>query len=218
MVAEERWHGYLWSAVPHRVVSSTGSQLVTYLPTGAVSVLATNRDMPGTEDLTRDERKLLALKTCQARAVEHPEAPDKLSFYQPGRWSRTNLGWDAATGAFLGWYVNFELPPQPTAVGIVSKDLVLDLWVDADRTWRWKDEDDYLRALADGVLDPSIRPELDAEAVRVLEELATRTGPFAAAWTTFRPEPTWPIPCLPSDYGWKGGQWTLPPGERQRPP
>lgn len=41
--------------------------MVTYLPTGAVAVLATTRGMPCTEDLTRDERKLLALKTCQAR-------------------------------------------------------------------------------------------------------------------------------------------------------
>lgn len=216
MVAEERWHGFLWSAVPQFVVSSTITQLVTYLPAGTVSVLATNRGMPATDGLTRAERKLLALKTCQARAAEHVESPDKLYIYRRDRWSRTNLGWDPGTGVFLGWYVNYELPPQPTAKGLVSKDLVLDLWVNADRTFSWKDEDDYSRAIDDGILDPDIRGPIQEEATRVLQELDAGDGPFADSWTTFRPHPSWSTPQLPTTHGWNGEQWTLPPGDQVR--
>lgn len=214
MVAEERWHGLLWSAVPQIVVSSSATELVTYLPTGTISVLASNRGMLGTADLTRDERKMLALKTCEARAIEHVESPDKLYLYRPGRWSRTNLGWAPGTHGFLGWYVNFERPPIPTPSGIASKDLVLDLWVDADRTWHWKDRDDYARALDDGILDPAIRGAIDEEASRVLRELDARTGPFTESWCSFVPDPAWSTPQLPSAYSWSGEEWTLPPGQR----
>ncbi len=61
MVVEERWRGLLWSAAPHVVASSRSTELVTYVPAGTVSVLASNRGLAGTEGLTRDERKLLAL-------------------------------------------------------------------------------------------------------------------------------------------------------------
>lgn len=214
IVAEERWHGLLWSAVPHRVVRSSATELVSYLPTGAVAVHATNRGLPCAEGLTRDDRKLLALKTLEARAGESAEAPDKVYLYRPGRWSRTNLGWDPQTGDFLGWYVNFELPARPTAAGITSKDLVLDLWVDPDRSWQWKDLQDYQRALDDGILDPAIRSDIDAETDRVLAEIDAHNGPFSDDWTGFRADAEWPVPRLPDDYGWGGPAWTLPMGRR----
>lgn len=69
IVVEERWHGLLWSAVPHHVVES------------------------GPDHLTRDERKKYTLRARRARVAEVPEAPNKLFFYRQGRWSRTNLGW-----------------------------------------------------------------------------------------------------------------------------
>jgi len=84
--------------------------------------------------------------------------------------------------------VNFELPPQPRPHGLVSKDLVRDLRVNADRTWQWKDLHDYFRAIDDGIFLPTIRGALQEEATRVLEELDTQTRPFAESFATFRPE------------------------------
>jgi hypothetical protein len=217
MVVEERWRGLLWSATPHIVVSSTATDLVSYVPAGTITVLASNRGLSGTEELTRDERKLLALMTCRARAIEHVETLDMLFLYRPDRWSRINLGWDPATRSFLGWYVNFDLPPRPTAWGLVSKDLVLDLWVNPDRTWRWKDRDDYARALEDGILDPTIRGPVEEEGTKILKELDELGGPFADSWTTFRPDPAWPRPRLPPSHSWNGDNWTLPAGKRATP-
>lgn len=152
----------------------------------------------------------------RARAAEFVQWPDKLYLYRPDRWSRVNLGWDPDTGVFLGWYVNFELPPRPTANGLVSKDLVLDLCVNADRIWSWKDEDDYLRALDDGILDPTIRAPIQEEASRVLRELDAHTGPFADSLTTFRPPSSWSIPRLPTTHCLNGDQWTLGDTARSR--
>lgn len=214
ITVEERWHGLLWSAVPARVISSTPSQLISYLPTGTVGTCATNRGLPETAGMNRDQRKLLAMKTCHAVVAERNEAPDKLNFYRPGRWARINLGWDGETGAFLGWYVNFELPPSATPAGLVSKDLVLDLWVDPDRTWRWKDAGDYRRALDDHILGPEIEAPIRSEVELVLDEISNRSGPFSTEWLGFRPDPQWPTPELPVSYAWGGSEWTLPLGDR----
>ncbi|QDP97028.1 DUF402 domain-containing protein [Microlunatus elymi] len=214
MIAEDRWHDELWAAVPQRVVDSTADQLVTYVPTGAVATRASNRDLPGTETLTRDQRKMLALRTGVARVAEVPEAPDKLFLYRSDRWSRINLGWRSTTGEFLGWYVNFEFPAERTLTGIRTMDLVLDLWVNPDRSWQWKDRSDYLRAVDDHLLDAAVRPHLDDEAALVLDELNTASGPFAEEWTRFRPGPDWAVPVLTDGHAWGGSLWDLPEGRR----
>jgi hypothetical protein len=98
--------------------------------------------------------------------------------------------------------------------GLVSEDLVIDLWVNPDRTWHWKDRADFTRAITDGILDPIIRGEIDQETHRVLEELDAGVGPFADSWTAFRPDRSCPTPQLPTAYSWNGDQWTLPAGQR----
>ncbi|GAB3923406.1 hypothetical protein GCM10011575_01160 [Microlunatus endophyticus] len=214
MIAEERWHDLLWSAVPHRVVSSKPAELITYVANGTVATRASNRGMPGTESLNRDQRKLLTLRSRQARVAEVYEAPDKLFIRRPDRWSTTILGWDPVTGEFRGWYVNFELPTQTTSSGIVSMDLVLDLWVDPDRSWHWKDEDDFRTVLEDGTLDRSVAGHIEAEAADVLTELRTGTGAFNGRWLDFHPDPDWAVPELPERYAWASSAWTFPPGPR----
>ena len=46
-------------------------------------------------------------------------------------------------GASIGWYVNFSRPPVWRPDGWDSADLALDLEVDPDGSWYWKDEDEY---------------------------------------------------------------------------
>ncbi|HEY9293274.1 MAG TPA: DUF402 domain-containing protein [Microlunatus sp.] len=214
VVIEERWHGHLWTAVPHRVIHSTPQMLIGWVPAGTRSVYATNRGLPETIGLTRDQRKLLALKTLQARASEFAEEPHKLCLYRADRWCRINLGFAPDDGRFLGWYVDFELPVEPTPTGLVTKDLVLDLWIEPDHSWQWKDRDDLRTAVSEGLIDAGVAAELDREAARILAELAAGSDPFTDAFTGFRPEPEWPIPVLPSSHGWAGTAWSLSPGWR----
>ena len=215
MTVEERWHDLLWSAVPHRVISSSRTELVTYVPTGTIATRASNRGLPGTEHLSRDERKLRSLRTRQARVVEVPEAPDKLFICRPDRWSRVNLGWDPSTGQFRGWYINFERPTAVTPSGTATMDLVVDIWVNPDRSWHWKDREDFLEPLNDHTLDPEIRDRVEAETVEVLRELAASSGPFAEHWIDFRPDPDWPTPILPPSHAWCGSSWSLDAGPRR---
>lgn len=214
VTVEERWQGLLWTAVPHRVIDSRPELLTGWVPAGSLSVYATNRGLAETAGLTRDQRKLLALKSLRARASEFAETPGKLSFFRPGRWSRINLGFHPEDGHFLGWYVDFQVPVRPTPTGLVTKDLVLDLWINPDRSWQWKDRDDLDRAIEQGLVDPDHRTRLDHEAERVLGELADGAAPFTDELTRFRPDPQWPLPELPATHGWGGSGWSLPKGWR----
>jgi hypothetical protein len=93
-------------------------------------------------------------------------------------------------------------------------DLVLDIWVNPDRTWEWKDQDDYRQAMRDGTLDRAIDDQLQAEAVRVIDEISKRVGPFDDKWLAFKPDIAWPRPSLSEPFAWGGDAWTLPTGPR----
>ncbi len=141
--------------------------------------------------------------------IEHVETLNMLYLYRPDRWSRINLGWDPATGSFLGWYVNFELPAQPTGDGLVSEDLVLDLWVNPDRTWRWKTATTtpapWRTASSTRQSEPQSKRragESSGNPTRAVDHSRTR-GPRS------HPDPAWSTPRLPPTHAWNGDYWTL---------
>ena len=41
------------------------------------------------------------------------------------------------------WYVNLQAPLTITPLGFDTTDWALDVWVDPDGSWHWKDEDDF---------------------------------------------------------------------------
>ena len=207
LVVEERWKGRLWAAVPHRVVDSGPDRLITQLPKPVRSVFMTNRGLPEADGMTRDQRKHEALKTCVARPVEAEGWLDTVHVFRPGRWARVNLFWDPARDdEFLGWYVNFELPPVGTDTGLWGKDLVLDLFVYPDGSWDWKDAEEFDRALDEKLFAPELRPILEREAELVLAERDRRDGPFDTGLLALRPEPE-AAAILPPDYAPDGERW-----------
>jgi protein associated with RNAse G/E len=206
IVVQERWHGRLWSAVPHVWVGG-GEQLVSFLPRGVMWAFATNRDMPEAAGLDRDQRKLAAMQTCVYRVAERASDISALHFFAPGHWSRVNLGW-TADGTFMGWYVNFERPPALRDDGLETKDLVLDIGIAPDRSWRWKDREDLDTAIERGILPAEVRDTLLAEADAVLRQCAAGSGPFDPRWIDWTPKPEWGIPELPAGYRKDGRAWT----------
>ncbi len=65
---------------------------------------------------------------------------------EPDAWHCVDVEFDAS-GEFAGWYVNFQEPLRRTSFSLDTVDLVLDLVVAADGSWRTKDEDDFARGL-----------------------------------------------------------------------
>jgi hypothetical protein len=103
-------------------------------------------------------------------------------------------------GTFDRWYVNLENPAvrwdDGAVAGVDTVDHDLDIVVDPDRTWRWKDEDEF----AEHLRYPDLYWVSDADAVRAAGERVVKLVeagdfPFDGTGTDFRPPPHWPVPA-----------------------
>jgi hypothetical protein len=103
--------------------------------------------------------------------------------------------WDAATGEFLCCYVNLQEPLRPSPVGFDTRDQALDLVIDPDGSWRWKDEDHFAQAVERGRFTAD-----EAAAIRAEGERVVAAWPFPTGWEGWMPDPRWPRPGLPD--GW----------------
>jgi predicted RNA-binding protein associated with RNAse of E/G family len=105
-----------------------------------------------------------------------------------------------ATGEHVGWYINLQKPFHRTPRGIKTMDLMLDVLVDRDRVWRWKDTDDFELLVERQLLDAGIAAEVRRRAAGVIARAEQGEFPFDSTWTNWRPENAWPTPRLPDDW------------------
>lgn len=117
-----------------------------------------------------------------------------LRFMREGASHTVELFW-SVDWAFLGWYVNLQAPLVVRGDKFDTTDWALDVWVEPDGTWNWKDEDDFARAQELDVLDPAAAAAVRAEGERVIAE-----KPWPTGWEDWRPPTDWePLPLPP---GW----------------
>lgn len=109
--------------------------------------------------------------------------------------------WDEV-GAFEGHYLNLELEHRRPTSGqpeTATRDLVLDLWVDADGVWL-KDEDELEAAAATGWFSAEQGAAIRGLGERARHELVDpRAWPLDEAWESWRPPPGWAGPLVLPD-------------------
>jgi hypothetical protein len=96
--------------------------------------------------------------------------------------------------------VNLQRPFRRTELGFETMDLVLDLLIEPDRTWRWKDEDELETWVARGVCEPEIAARIREEGLEAAGRAERDEPPFCEPWPEWRPDPSWQLPELP--YRW----------------
>jgi hypothetical protein len=101
---------------------------------------------------------------------------------------------------FRGWYANLERPHVRCDHTIETSDWTLDVWVEPDRAWEWKDEHELPVAVETGFLTQDEADAARSEGERVIGMIERWEGPFADGWEHWRPDPSWPVPELPD--GW----------------
>jgi hypothetical protein len=117
-----------------------------------------------------------------------------LRFMRPGDAHTVELFWDESW-SFRGWYVNLQAPLVVTGTRFDTTDWALDVVVDPDGTWRWKDEDDFAQATELGVFDG-----IGAETVRAEGERVIAERPWPTGWEDWRPPAAWGPLALPDDW------------------
>jgi predicted RNA-binding protein associated with RNAse of E/G family len=199
VIAREVWGGLLWSARPARVVEDDGDTLVHWTRAGAIGCFATSLFFPGREHLSPGERQLVSLESRQWHYRGVPERGTKLTFIRRDAWASIAPTWHA-DGRFVHWYVNFQLPAARWSMGYDTLDLVLDIVVEPDWSWMWKDRSLFDDALSRGIFDAHVREAIDAEEERIQGEIASRTGFFEESWTRWVAPSEWETPSLPEDF------------------
>jgi len=126
-----------------------------------------------------------------------------LMLHQPGRMSTVMLFWRDPDWELRNWYGNIQAPLKRTAIGFDTADYLLDVWIDPDLSWSWKDEDEWELAREHGLIDPDMLDEVRREGERIIAEVEARTWPFNAGFESWRPDPAWTVPALPD--GWDNG-------------
>lgn len=167
------WH-YGESTETARVISDDERGLIAWVPNGAPRLSWVPVGVEHFRDLSLQER------FTAPRAPRHGRwnGPGILRVAPAGKpWS---LWWFYdQTGACQGIYVNLELPHRREGIqGTHTRDLVLDLWLDAEGVWL-KDADEL-----DACVGNRFTPE-QADDIRAL-------GAWAA-WEVTRPDAGWPM-------------------------
>jgi hypothetical protein len=198
VVIQELWRSQLWAARPITVVHDDGEDLVLWCPKGTVrKVPATppNRQSP----TIRHEWFADLLTRCDWILVDSVWDVSTLWLLRKGEWHAVWVSY-LESGEHLGWYINLQEPFRRTTRGIQTMDLMLDLLVERDRSWRWKDEDDFEMLLTRGLLNSTAAERVRDEARKVLQRVEQSEPPFDGSWSHWRPESTWTVPELPESW------------------
>ncbi len=108
--------------------------------------------------------------------------------------------WRHETHEFTCYYVNFQLPYRRSHCGFDTFDLDLDIVVDPQLTWRWKDEDTYQAGMHEGGMHEAWVHEVEQAKPDVLAKIHHQQYPFDGTWVAWRPDVSWVPPCLPERW------------------
>ena len=194
IVHQEIWGDRVWAARPLVVAEDSAERMLLWLPRGTVrKVPMTPPGRPDPGD--RTARIIELLKRCDWVHVDHVWDVSCLWLLRPGDRHAVWVSW-LPSGEQLGWYINLQRPFRKTSIGIESMDMMLDVVAEPDRTWSWKDDDEFQQILDRGILDPATGQRVRDEALEVIGRIERNEPPFNQHWPQWRPDPSWSTPEL----------------------
>jgi hypothetical protein len=191
IMLREVYRGGVWAARPAIVVRDTDSLIAAYLAPG----MRWKRPVHG----DNGDRMRMPATTWKLEDAVWTRAR-MLHLMEPGAAHATHVWWLAPDWRFGGWYVNLQEPIRRTPLGFDYMDHMLDIVIEPDLSWRWKDEHEITEAVALGIVSRVWADEVRREGERVIERLEARRPPFCDGWEHWQPDPAWSLPELPT--GW----------------
>jgi len=117
-----------------------------------------------------------------------------LRFERAGASHSVEIYWDT-DWTHTSWYVNLQAPVAVHGAFIDTTDWALDLTVQPDGAWAWKDEDELAEAIELGIFDEAAASRVREEGERVLA-----AAPWPTGWENWRPPAAWGPLGLPRDW------------------
>ncbi len=104
-------------------------------------------------------------------------------------------------GGFRGWYGNLEEPCVRWDGGVDTVDHALDLRFAPDRSWSWKDEDEFAAVTGHPAYwTVGQAAGIRAEGERLVKLAEAGEFPFDGTWCDLRPDPSWPALVRPPNW------------------
>ena len=122
-----------------------------------------------------------------------------LTLTPPDCWHSVWLFW-TADWKLETYYVNLQAPIRRTPRCILVRDYALDIAVEPDMSWSWKDVDEFEELISRGFFTERQISSIRAEADLMVRAIEDNEPPFSDGWEKWRPGTNWPVPEVPE--GW----------------
>lgn len=187
--------GYVTMAQAARVVSDDDAHLLLWVPRGSDFACRWHPD--GTR---LREAPLPVIADAPVRTTQWVDT-DVLILVPPD--ADHSVWWFYRDGRFTHWYANLEAPSVrwrgPVSAGLDTVDHVLDLVVQPDLAWEWKDEEEFLASYGPwGYWDERTARRIRAAGDALVARIEAAAFPFDGVWRT-PPSAVGPVPRLPRD-------------------
>lgn len=182
--------GYVWSAIPVRVIEDSGGRIALYRARGTECWWPSH---------PLDEHPPPPSVTQLPQAWEHGLA-GLLTIVEQAAGHSVSLMWDD-NWTFVAWYVDFIRPYERTPIGWDFTDLHLDLVVDASGAWRVKDADDLSAATLGGRMTGREAETVKENCAALVDQLTQGRSLVDPRWIEWRPDSAWRTPSLHFDRG-----------------
>ena len=180
-------------AWPVRVVLDAEELLALYTPTGSPFSFS-ERPYPNPEG-------------------RHPWSPHKsweghgvLMLQRPGDAYAVWHFWTGPDRAFSCWYLNLQDPFRRSAIGIDSDDHELDLVIDPDGSWHYKDLEVLDQRVDEGRYSARQMAAIRRQGDDLAEMLRDGRAWWDPTWSEWRPPASWATPG-PIEVDWEAVPW-----------
>ncbi len=123
-----------------------------------------------------------------------------LLIFEPEKYYSTILFWNHESNEFLCYYINFQLPFQRHHCVLDTLDLDVDLIINPDFSYEWKDVEDYQKAIENEIIFPEWIEGIETAKPEIFEKLERRQYPYDGSWLNWAPNPDWSPPKLPKNW------------------
>ncbi|MGC4189791.1 MAG: DUF402 domain-containing protein [Thermomicrobiales bacterium] len=184
-------------AIPATIVKDTPDILACFVPDG----VSTLRLIPAPEMTLPRVLSHQQIEASDLRLVPHVWSGRNVLYLAPQRDRYAIHARWLADWTFRGWYVNLQRPTTILPDRWVTEDQFLDIVVQPDRSWAWKDEDELGEAVRIGRLSEQEAVRIRAAGEAIVPRIERAEWPFSPDVPLWRPDPAWELPVIPP--GWK---------------
>lgn len=124
---------------------------------------------------------------------------EMLVLVRPGDERATWVRW-SSDRTFQGWAVNMQSELTRTRFGFDLWDHQLDIDVDPDRTWRWKDDEELELTVELGRMTREEADRVRRVGQAAVRDIESNAWPFDAGYESWTPDASWELPTLPPDW------------------